>query len=94
MTAGRANQIGTWIFLAPWATRQSAKLNVFLGARNLNEEFVLDHLAFFRSYRACKPMNLLFALSVSALTISAVLMTQRAPAAARPVPTRTVGGNG
>ena len=34
------NQVGFYTFLILWAMRQSAKLNVFLGVRNLNEDFL------------------------------------------------------
>src|SRR5947209_4481406 len=38
MTWGAANQVGTWTFMALWGMRQSAKLNLFLGVRNLGEQ--------------------------------------------------------
>ncbi len=74
VTSGGPNQVGTWTFMALWVMRQSAKLNVFLGVRNLSEEFVPEHLAFIRSYMTTKPINLLFPLSVSALTAFAALL--------------------
>jgi putative photosynthetic complex assembly protein 2 len=40
LTWGAPNQIGTWTFLAFWVMRQSAKINVFLGVRNLSEAFL------------------------------------------------------
>ena len=45
VTWGGPNQVGTWTFLVLWAMRQSAKLNVFLGVRNLSEEFLPGSLA-------------------------------------------------
>ena len=39
-TWGAPNQTGAWTFLLLWGARQSAKLNVFLGVRNLGERFV------------------------------------------------------
>ena len=50
VTWGGANQVGTWTFLLLWWMHQSARLNVFLGVRNLNEEFLPDHLSFLRSF--------------------------------------------
>ena len=34
---GRANQVGIWTFMVLWWMHMSAKLNVFLGVRNLND---------------------------------------------------------
>ncbi|MGI3777705.1 MAG: putative photosynthetic complex assembly protein PuhE, partial [Janthinobacterium lividum] len=44
------NQVGMWTFMVLWWMHQSAKLNVFLGVRNLNEEFLPEHLQFLRSF--------------------------------------------
>ena len=41
-----ANQVGTWTFVVLWSMRVSAKLNLFLGVRNLSEEFLPPHLAY------------------------------------------------
>ena len=45
-TWNATNQVGLWTFMTLWGARQSAKLNVFLGVLNLNEQFVPPHLAF------------------------------------------------
>ncbi len=74
------NQVGLWTFMILWGMRQSAKLNVFLGVRNLNEEFLPPHLAFLKSFLTCKPMNLLFPVSITGATILAVVLVQRAAA--------------
>ena len=58
--------------------RQSAKLNVFLGVRNLNEEFLPEDLRYLGSFFTCKPMNLLFPVSITASTIVAALLAHRA----------------
>ena len=81
ITWGRPNQIGTWTFMVLWWMHQSARLNVFLGVRNLNEEFIPDHLAFLKSFFRKAPMNLLFPVSVSVSTVVAALLFQRAFAA-------------
>ena len=81
VTWGRPNQIGTWTFMVLWWMHQSARLNVFLGVRNLNEEFIPDHLAFLKSFFRKAPMNLLFPVSVSVSTVVAALLFQRAFAA-------------
>jgi putative photosynthetic complex assembly protein 2 len=67
------NQTGFWIYSVLWISRQSAKFNVFLGVRNLNESFLPDHLKYLQSYFKRKPVNLLFPVSV--ITGSAVAWT-------------------
>ena len=52
LTWGGANQVGAWTFLMLLGMKLSAKLNVFLGVRNLNEEFLPEHLSFLKSYLA------------------------------------------
>lgn len=69
VTWGQPNQIGTWTYLLIWAMRQSAKLNVFLGARNLNEQFLPPHLRYLGSFFLRRPMNLLFPFAVTAATL-------------------------
>jgi putative photosynthetic complex assembly protein 2 len=70
--ADGANQVGWWTFLALWGMRQSAKLNVFLGVRNLGENFLPDHLAYLKTYFQRRPMNVLFPFSVTIATATAV----------------------
>jgi putative photosynthetic complex assembly protein 2 len=77
-TAGGANQVGTWTFMVLWWMRLSSKFNVFLGVRNLSEEFIPDHLAFIRSFLRQRPMNLLFPFSVTIATVIAAMLVQRA----------------
>ena len=61
---------------------ESARLNVFLGARNLNEHFLPPHLAYLGSFLRKRPMNLLFPFSVTISTaICGVLATEAAFAA-------------
>ena len=74
------NQVGTWTFMVLWWMHQSAKLNVFLGVRNLNEEFLPEHLQFLRSFLTKKPMNLLFPVSVTVSTVIAVHLVNMAGA--------------
>ena len=73
-TWGEPNQTGTWTFLVLWVMRQSAKLNVFLGVRNLGERFVPTHLHYLLTYMAKRPMNLLMPLSVTAGTGVAIVL--------------------
>jgi putative photosynthetic complex assembly protein 2 len=78
---GAPNQVGTWTFMVLWWMHQSAKLNVFLGVLNLNEEFLPAHLGFLKSFLTKKPMNLLFPVSVTISTVVAALLVQQATAA-------------
>ncbi|MBP6676555.1 MAG: DUF3623 domain-containing protein, partial [Vitreoscilla sp.] len=67
-----SNRVGLWTYLALWAMRQSAKLNVFLGVRNLGESFLPAHLAYLATYFQRRPMNVLFPVSVTVATTAAV----------------------
>jgi putative photosynthetic complex assembly protein 2 len=68
------NRVGMWTFVILWTMRQSAKLNLFLGVRNLSEEFLPDHLGYLSSYFTRRRMNLLFPLSVTVSTVLAVVL--------------------
>jgi len=81
VTWGKPNQFGAWTFMVLWWMHQSARLNVFLGVRNLNEEFIPEHLAFLTSFFRKAPLNLLFPVSVTISTLVAALLFQRAFAA-------------
>ena len=78
LTWGGSNQIGTWTFLILWWMHQSAKLNVFLGVRNLNEEFLPEHLTFLKGFLNKKAMNLLFPFSVTISTVITVIVAMKA----------------
>ena len=80
-TWGGANQVGMWTYMILWAMRESAKLNVFLGVRNLNDEFLPPHMKVLRSYMTKASMNLLFPVSVTVASVVAVVLVQRAAAA-------------
>jgi putative photosynthetic complex assembly protein 2 len=72
------NQVGTWTFLVLWSMRTSAKLNLFLGVRNLSEEFLPQHLLYLLSFFRRRHMNLLFPVSVTAATAVAAMMVTSA----------------
>jgi putative photosynthetic complex assembly protein 2 len=69
LTWGQPNQVGTWTFLVLWVMRLSAKLNVFLGVRNLTEQFVPTHLRYMLSYFRRARMNALMPFSILAASI-------------------------
>ena len=66
LTWGRPNPVAACTFATLWVMRLSAKLNVFLGVRNLNEEFLPEHLRYLGSYFRRRNMNRLFPLSLIA----------------------------
>ena len=78
LTWGGANQVGTWTFMILWWMHQSAKLNVFLGVRNLNEEFLPDHLDFLKGFLTKRSMNLLFPISITVSTVALTWLVQQA----------------
>lgn len=80
-TWGAPNQTGWWTYLILWTMRQSAKLNVFLGVRNLNESFLPPHLKYLQTYFTRRSMNLLFPLSISVATLVATFLWRDAFAA-------------
>jgi putative photosynthetic complex assembly protein 2 len=63
-TRDAVNPFGAWTFLVLWAMRWSAKLNLFLGVPNLNEEFLPPHLQYLASYMRRRKANWLFPVSV------------------------------
>jgi putative photosynthetic complex assembly protein 2 len=79
LTWDSMNRIGIWTFVILWWMHESARLNVFLGVRNLNAHFLPPHLAYLASFLKQRPMNLLFPVSVTVSTaICAVLATEAA----------------
>lgn len=77
-TADEPNRVGVWTFVVLWLMRWSAKLNLFLGVPNLNEEWLPDHLRYLKTYMPKRAMNLLFPVSVTAATVILVLLVLQA----------------
>lgn len=78
-TWGQPNQVGTQTFLVLWVMRTSAKLNLFLGVRNLSEEFLPPHLAYLQTFFRRRSMNALLPFSVlGASLVLAAMVTQAA----------------
>jgi putative photosynthetic complex assembly protein 2 len=80
LTWGAPNQVGTWTFMALWGMRQSAKLNFFLGVRNLSEEFLPAHLHFLKSFLRRRAMNPLMPVSITVGTALVAWLIGRAAA--------------
>ncbi|SDE06861.1 putative photosynthetic complex assembly protein PuhE [Rhodospira trueperi] len=75
LTWGQPNQVALWTYLVLWWMHESARLNVFLGVRNVSEEFLPDHMEFLKSFlNNSKTINLLFPVSVTVSTVAMVLM--------------------
>ncbi|MGI9247017.1 MAG: putative photosynthetic complex assembly protein PuhE [Steroidobacteraceae bacterium] len=70
-------RIGLWTYLVLWGMRQSAKLNLFLGVRNLGVEFLPQHLAYLQSFFRRRVMNALFPWSMLAGTALVALLARR-----------------
>jgi putative photosynthetic complex assembly protein 2 len=68
------NRVGLWTYLVLWVMRTSAKLNLFLGVRNLAEELLPPHLRYLESYFRRAPMNPLWPFAVVASTVAAVVV--------------------
>jgi putative photosynthetic complex assembly protein 2 len=80
LTRGAPNQVGTWTFMLLWGMRQSAKLNFFLGVRNLSEEFLPAHLDFLKSFLRRRAMNPLMPVSITGGTLLCAWLIFRAGA--------------
>ncbi|GAP34378.1 putative photosynthetic complex assembly protein PuhE [Piscinibacter sakaiensis] len=65
-TPAGGSRAALWTFAALWVLRLSAKLNLFLGARNLQAEMLPPHLRYLASYFRRRPMNGLFPWSMLA----------------------------
>jgi putative photosynthetic complex assembly protein 2 len=58
------NQVATLTFITLWLMRWSAKLNLFLGVRNYNGQWLPVHLRYLDSYTRRRHMNALFPFSL------------------------------
>ncbi|WP_051630752.1 putative photosynthetic complex assembly protein PuhE [Afifella pfennigii] len=72
------NFVGVGTFFTLWGMRLSAKLNLFLGVRNLGEKLLPESLLYLKSFMLKKPMNPLFPFSVTIATGIAVLLAASA----------------
>ncbi len=58
-----SNQAATWCFVMLWLMHLSARLNVFLGVRNVSADFVPDHMEVLKGFLRQRNMNPLFPVS-------------------------------
>jgi len=77
-----ANPVAAWTFALLYAMRVSAKLNLYLGVRNLALDFLPPHLVYLGSYfrkrrfNALMPVSLLAGAGVTALLIDGAAQSQ------------------
>jgi putative photosynthetic complex assembly protein 2 len=74
VTWNTVNPLGLWIYGILWLMRLSAKLNIFLGVRNLNDGILPKHLEYLQTYFRRRPANLLFPFSILLSSWAAVLI--------------------
>lgn len=86
LTWGGPNKAGLFTVLLLWGMRLSAKLNLFLGVRNLNAEFLPDHLRYLGTYFGRRPTNPLLPFSLlGSVGVAALLLAEAfAPGASPP----------
>jgi putative photosynthetic complex assembly protein 2 len=68
------NRVGLWTFVILWLMRWSAKLNIFLGVRNLHAEYWPEHLRYLESFVRRRNMNELFPASIIIATIGLAVL--------------------
>jgi putative photosynthetic complex assembly protein 2 len=68
------NHTALWCFVMLWLMHLSARLNVFLGVRNVSEEFVPAHMEVLKGFLRRRNMNPLFPVSCIALTALTVYL--------------------
>ena len=78
ITWGAPNQVGTGTFAVLWVMRTSAKLNLYLGVRNLSEEFLPPHLRYMESFFRRRAVNLLFPVSVTVASLVLAMLLAHA----------------
>lgn len=90
LTWGQPNHFALCTYATLVLMNASARLNLFLGVRNLNAELLPPHLSYLACFLRKKPMNLLFPVSVSLGTIAVAVLARAALAEAAP-PHQLVG---
>ncbi len=70
------NETATWCFTMLWLMHLSARLNVFLGVRNVSEEFVPAHMDVLKGFLRRRRMNPLFPFSIFAHLLLILLLVR------------------
>ncbi|OAN73683.1 hypothetical protein A8B78_18070 [Jannaschia sp. EhC01] len=74
---GAANQFGMWTFAILLVARVSAKLNLYLGVRKVNVEFIPEPLSHLPSHFRTARMNWLFPISITGLSFASACWLER-----------------
>jgi putative photosynthetic complex assembly protein 2 len=74
---GAPNQFALWTFVVLFAARITAKLNVYLGVPNINEQFLPSPVRHLSSHFRKAPMNGFFPWSVTLLTFAVACWIER-----------------
>ena len=74
---GQANQFAVWTFAVLFVARVSAKLNLYLGVRKINVEFIPEPLNHLPSHFRTARMNWLFPLSITGLSFAVACWLER-----------------
>lgn len=77
VSAGAANTVGLWTFVVLFAARITAKINVYLGVPNINEEFLPSPVRHLSTHFRKAPMNGFFPWSVTLLTFATACWIER-----------------
>ncbi len=77
ITAGHENHFAFGCFVVLWIMRWSAKLNLYFGVRNLNEDWLPEHLRYLASYMRRRPIGPFFLSSVGAAMAMAIYLTSQ-----------------
>ncbi|MEO1575797.1 MAG: putative photosynthetic complex assembly protein PuhE [Pseudomonadota bacterium] len=64
LTLGSPNRVALWTYCILWGMRWSAKLNIFLGVRNLHLDFLPARLQYLSTFVTRASMNPLFPVSM------------------------------
>ncbi|MEM8870413.1 MAG: putative photosynthetic complex assembly protein PuhE [Pseudomonadota bacterium] len=70
LSLGAANQIALWTFLVLFFARIFAKLNLYFGVPNINDEFLPGPVRHLTTHFRRAPMNTFFPISVTAVTLA------------------------
>lgn len=77
LSYGQANTIAVLTFGVLFGARVSAKLNLYLGVRKINVEFIPEPLNHLPSHFRTARMNWLFPISITALSVATGLWLER-----------------
>jgi len=71
------NPIAAYTFCTLWLMRWSAKLNLFFGVPNVNEDWFPQHLQYLSSYIRRKPITVVFPLTLTVAVASELAILYR-----------------